>query len=498
MDRSSESTGLQSDLGGKKFTFEPSIARRTGTHDHEDQPKRIQARNGDVLHKAQALGMKIWPLEKLGRMMDVMFNTDTGFQLAHGHNTRSNSVQASIPRTGREADLSQLLRNERLNGPSDRDPTISTKELSLFKGPFIYIHDIDEKQKPIMVREYAKVANKEDGDWPQFRSVANGKCPFVEEVDYNRREAEKEKELIRLQKQQEKEKLMIPRTRSAASLEASRMQPPKPITGKRALSEMMEGSNRATSLTKPTNSFASKSFPQRIEREPSPRANQNAFVSRAPGGRLFGGEPVASGLQASNITSAIRSNMISSTAAQPGMKAGTSKELHGLQRKLLEKNSGGPGSYGMLSSHRMTDLSAATREDSVPRTAKVKGQDRLGLIEEDADPSEEDTRKMETLQKAKTVQHRKVKRDPKPGYCENCQDKFDDFEEVRFSLLRLVSLLIVLLALSEQEASKICGEARELEGTRLSLESALTSTTNVEHSPSIVMIHSYTLNENHY
>ena len=382
--------------------------------------------------------MKIWAFEKLQRMMITMFDTDAGYQInLHGHNTRSNSAQGTttIPRTAREADLSQLLRNERINGPSDRDHTVATKELAVFKGPFIYIHDIDEKQKPIMVREYAKVNHKEDGDWPQFRSVANGKCPFVEEVDHSRREAEKEKESIRLQRQQEKEKSMVPRTRSA--IEASRMQPPRPVTGKRPLSEMEDGSNRTVTVsTRQANPFvpSKSSFSYRTDPEGSSRSNQNAFVSRAGAGRLFGGEPVASGVQPSNMTSAIRSQMISSTAAQPGAKAGTSKEVHGLQRKVLEKNSGGPGSYGLASSHRMTDLVAASvRDDGSNRVPKRNVQDKLGLIEEDVDPSEaeENARKVEATRKAKAVQQRKLeKRDPKPGYCENCQDKFEDFDEV--------------------------------------------------------------------
>ena len=380
--------------------------------------------------------MKIWALEKLGRIMTVMFDMDTNAQALHGHNTRSNSVNttAPLPRPSREADLSQLLRNERINGPSDRDPTVSSKEMILFKGPFIYIHDIDEKQKPIMVREYGKVTHKEDGDWPQFRSVANGKCPFVEEVDHNQRQAEKEKEAFRLQRQREKEQAAIPRTRAAAA-EASRMQPPKAITGKRALAEMEDGINRRAFVeTKQANPFdlGKNARPQRTDTEPSSRG-QNAFTSRAGVGRLFAGEPVASGVQPSNITSAIRSQMISSTAAQPGLKAGTSKEIHGLQRKVLEKNSGGPGSYGLASSHRMTDISVSVREDAASRPVRKATQDKLGYIDEEFDPSEVEAnaRKVEATRKAKAVQQRKAeKRDPKPGYCENCQDKFDDFDEV--------------------------------------------------------------------
>ncbi|RDL37197.1 BRCT protein [Venustampulla echinocandica] len=427
LDRSSESTQAHSESFGTrgKFAFDAQMSRKVSNHGHDAEVRRQHARNADVLYRARELGMKIWALEKLQRMMTTMFDTDTGYQAVHGHNTRSHSVQgaAAIPRTTTE--LSQLLRNERINGPSDRDLTVATKEITVFKGPFIYIHDIDEKQKPIMVREYTKVANKEDGDWPQFRSVPNGKCPFVEEVDYNRREVEREKELIR--RQQEKEQTMAPRTRAATAA----MQPPKAVSSKRALAEIESGSRRnVTVSTNEANPFApSKALSHRTERASSSRGNQNAFVSRAGVGRLFGGEPVASGLQASNITSAIRSQMISSTAAQPGAKAGTTKEVHGLQRKILEKNSGGPGSYGLTSSHRMTDMNAVVREEMGGRPNKRK--QGLELIAEDINQSEvgDNSRKVEAVHQVKAVQQKTKKRDLKPGYCENCLDKFDDFDE---------------------------------------------------------------------
>jgi len=378
--------------------------------------------------------MKIWALEKLQRMMTTMLDTDIGLQTAHGHNTRSNAAQSTIgtaSRSAREADLSALLRNERINGPSDRDPTVATKDMILFKGPFIYIHDIDEKQKPIMVREYAKVSNKEQGDWPQFRSVANGKCPFVPEVDYGRREAERD--MIRQQRQYEKERSAAPRTRAAAAVEA-RMQPPT-ASNKRALSETENAANRnfVSAFTKQQNSFSQpQNLSQSLDEEPSSKGPQNAFVSRAGVGRLFGGEPVASGLQQSNITSAIRSQMISSTAAAPGAKAGTSKEVYGLQRKVLEKNSG-PASLGLTSSHRMTDLSVAAKEETSHRISKRKVQASLNLIEEDTwnNEKEDTARRAEGTRVVKALPKRKAtKRDPKPGYCENCMDKFDDFEEV--------------------------------------------------------------------
>jgi len=382
-------------------------------HHGEVEQKGQQSRTSDVLHKARSLGMKIWALEKLQRIMNNLLEPSSSL-IPHGHDTRSNNIMGTANAL-RGADLSQLLRDERINGPSDRDPTVATKEISHFKGPFIYIHDIDERQKPIMVREYAKVANKEHGDWPQFRSVANGKCPFVDD-DFGRRD-EREKDAARAQKQQ----TAAPRTRANAAGESNRMEPPKALASRRTLTEMVDGSNRnVTVSSKQSNPFDSRSQQSR-RTEPEASSKGNAFVSRAGAARLFAGEPVASGIQPSNITSAIRSTM-SSTAAQPGAKAGTSKEIHGLQRKVLEKNSGGPGSYP--SSHR-------TNEHTAPTAATRRKQANLGLIEEDTNPSEsEEQARMENTRKAKAVQQRKSeKRDAKPGYCENCQDKFEDFDE---------------------------------------------------------------------
>lgn len=429
LDRSSESATAQFEAHPAKgrFTFEAPFSRKAAPVAHDVDIRRQPVRNADVLHRARDLGMKIWALEKLSRMMTTMFDTDTG--MVHGHNTRSNPTQVAAPtisRSAREADLSQLLRNERINGPSDRDPTVATKEMVHFKGPYIYVHDIDEKQRPIMVREYAKVAHKEDGDWPQFRSVANGKCPFVEEVDYSRRDAEKE--MARQQKQMEREKAAAPRTRAAAAVQAG-MQPPKTMNGNEVLAEIEQAGNRG--IAPPPSKQAVPFEIPSLEREPSSKGPQNAFVSRAGAGKLFGGEPVASGVQPSNITSAIRSQMISSTAAAPGAKAGTSKEVHGLQRKVLERNSG-PASLGLTSSHRMTDLAAATKDDN-GRMTKRRANDKLGMIEEDApaNEAEQNARKVEAVRKDKAVQKRKSeKRDPKPGYCENCMDKFEDFDEV--------------------------------------------------------------------
>src|SRR2546429_9991007 len=61
-----------------KFTFEAPLQKRA----------QIQNASQDILHKAKAMGCKIWKLEKLERMIHTMYNTETGEQLVQSLNPR--------------------------------------------------------------------------------------------------------------------------------------------------------------------------------------------------------------------------------------------------------------------------------------------------------------------------------------------------------------------------------------------------------------------------
>ncbi|KAL2012321.1 hypothetical protein VTN00DRAFT_5039 [Thermoascus crustaceus] len=399
-----------------------------------DGESRRDQSNMDVLHRARQMGMKIWALEKLQRMIATINDGDVAAH--HGHYTRSHNAGVGGGRGRGEADLSQVLRNELLNGPSDRDPSASMKELVMFKGPFIYVHDMDEKTRPVMVREYPKVARRQDGAWPQFRSAPLGKCPFIDEPP-SKKDIDRERARL-----QAKEKKTVAKPRPNTQNEAKNVDPPEQTTEKRALQDVDGGLNQRA------NQEEAMSAPKQTEQtDPqkvlpvwpvSPRKSSESFapptLSRT-GPFHLGREPAASGVQPSNITSAIRSQMISSTAAAPGAKAGVSKEVHELKRKVLEKSNGGVSAGAMPSSHRTTEAAGTLKAAKAPstRSNKTKAQDKLANInEEDTTQSEDDgaNKQREASRKAAAQKKSKErKREPKPGYCENCRDKFDDFEE---------------------------------------------------------------------
>ncbi|KAK0641111.1 Dfp1/Him1, central region-domain-containing protein [Cercophora newfieldiana] len=396
-------------------TIDPSLLNRNADLGQAAPPsvrrkllfdsKQQKARNTDVLHRARELGKKIWSLEKLQKILGMVLEADPYKSAVLGHDHRHGVAKE-------QSNLLQLLQAERVHGPSDRDPTVVTKELHYFKGPYIYVYDIEEKMKPIMVREYPKVADKKDGEWPQFRVASQGRCPFVEDL-----EPEKEN---RTQKRTVKATVET----AIPSLRPPEVPPPKPVTGKRTLTEMEDGQNRGAPAHRRTESFdrINVSNPPSLDFR---AGNQNAFMSHAKAGRFLAGEPVASGVQPSNITSAIRSQMISSTTGALGAKAGTSKEIHGLQRKVLQKAST-PAVSQDLSSRRMAEMSHDSntfiRSASVSRSMSRK----LDAVDED-----EPVRRKEKVRRTVSapIPVRQKARDPKPGYCENCQDKFDDFDD---------------------------------------------------------------------
>lgn len=422
-------------LPKSKFLLDALAAKRSEVAALRKQPSG----SNDILRKAKDMGIKIWQLEKFERIIHVIFeDRETGFQSQHGHNTRSNVASATLATNhGRHVDLSNLIRNEQLNGPLDRESTLATNEHCQFKGPYIIIRDMNEKCKPIMIREYAKVQTREDGAWPQFRSVSLGKCPFIEESTHSRRDIEKEetKEQRRLA-QAKADVPKAPRTRAVAATESIKMQPPAQATRKQPLTDIEHGAN---SIVQPTQLLPAATAKQSVMgKVPSPAKGIRHFPpSIGPG--FFGGEPQASGIQRSNITSAIRSQMISSTAAAPGAKAGMSKEVHELKRKVLERNTG-PSLNGLTASRGAAGCANTIRQSrDVPpaRLAKQKaqeklGQKRLGNIQEEHTPSEEAEAKRKsefaTINALKSLKGEK--REPKPGYCENCREKFEDFEEV--------------------------------------------------------------------
>ncbi|KAI1148933.1 Dfp1/Him1, central region-domain-containing protein [Nemania diffusa] len=379
-----------------------------------DQALRIPKKAVDILIRARDMKKKIWPVEKLFRMTALLLETDAyrSVEIAYGRRKPAPTTQPEA-RGAEDSNLLRLLQKERTNGPTD--------ELTYFKGPYLYVYDIEEKQKPIMIREYNKVSDRSKGEWPQFQTAPLGRCPFVEDSEV--REARQAKEAAKEAQQKARARAASQETAPEVKpvLQPPRMAPPKPVTGKRTLREMEQGHNRQSSVT-PAD-FPSRSRSLGVENLDFSR---KAFTSHAATGRLLAGEPVASGVQPSNVTSAIRSQMISSTATTPGVITGLSKEVHCLQRQVLKWPSAAM-SRDQSSRHNPETSFREDNSSKRPPTLGRTSSRKLELINESAKETEgsQDSRSTKRAASRK----RQCDRELKPGYCENCTEKYSDFDE---------------------------------------------------------------------
>jgi len=366
--------------------------------------------------------MKIWALEKFERMMHTMFEFDVTEEDDYRHQQQLQRRGQAKEKT--EQHLAQLLRHEKEKNIAAERPLFS--DIVHFRGNYIYVHDLDEKTKPVMVREYKTPQHKEEGEWPQFRSVPLPRCPFLEDPTLDRKAARELREQEKRQKQAQMEEELAraqrphPRTRAAAATaeESQERVPtasaPKPVPVEEGECTIVRQHARNTSTT----SVPLKSFEPPAVKKTSTNTSLDSMLPQMTSTRPNirpGYEPQASGLQHANVTSAIRSQMISSTSAVPAIRTTTSKDI--LQRRAVERRT----NLSTTSVPSVADGRATVNNDqSKPRTTRRKPE--LEKIHEE----EREHHRRNSAPKERVA----VQRDPKPGYCENCRDKYDDFHEV--------------------------------------------------------------------
>lgn len=361
--------------------------------------------------------MRVWAIEKLEKVLNGLQDLPLGAPCL----TNPGAVSAPTDRQ-QNIDISKVLRE-------DKDPKAS-HELHYFKGPYIYVHDMFETHRPMLVKEWSKPQNGELGAWPQLHSVRDNKCPFVpasseDREEDRRREAERrDREKARLQKMQyEVNQAMQKRER----LSQTNPQPATVPTVPKATKPEDFGSlkpNICNPPAEPVPEEPLKEVKNVPERAPPVRPAVKAAappLQKAIRPRL---EPVASGIQPSNVTSAIRSQMVSSHQDAPGNRAGMSKEIYALKRKAAD--------------NMLARAPVPTRKPSVAQMQTAEFQKPRH-----AQKAEPVIRKKPLPYAQEPVLSKPEKKMMKPGYCENCHVKFDDFDEV--SCLYLTSCSIICL-----------------------------------------------------
>ncbi|SCU97430.1 LADA_0H06260g1_1 [Lachancea dasiensis] len=120
----------------------------------------------DVLARAMIREMKIWDYEKASRFLN---NLDVDLEAQECKNPLPPST------------LSNLLHNEKLYGPTDRDPRAKREDVHYFKYPHVYLYDLWQVWAPVVIAEWRpqELNNPDRLPYPRVKPGTFGRCPFV-------------------------------------------------------------------------------------------------------------------------------------------------------------------------------------------------------------------------------------------------------------------------------------------------------------------------------
>lgn len=121
----------------------------------------------DVLARAQKRYMKIWNYDKATRFLK---NLDVDLE------TLEKSKNAITTPT-----LSNLLQNEKIYGPSDRDPRARRDDIHYFKYSYVYLYDLWQTWAPLITMEWKPIdlSDSQNLPYPSIKQGSFGRCPFI-------------------------------------------------------------------------------------------------------------------------------------------------------------------------------------------------------------------------------------------------------------------------------------------------------------------------------
>ncbi|KAI0087943.1 Dfp1/Him1, central region-domain-containing protein [Irpex rosettiformis] len=336
----------------------------------------------ELVKKANSFGMKIWPVDKLKSVIDrcapstLVASTSTSLIARSGQPTRERS-------------LTRLLESERLHGTSERDPTQKRHDFIYFpkNSYFVLVEDIRQELQTIVALEYPIMKSrdgKEKGSWPVLYCDHRTRNPFfpydekeerrIEKAE--RAEHEREQELAR-----RKAKLREQERRRRAQQEALKK-------GDLRRTVSMQNIRRRASQGE---EFAEDYIDLEIEGDPD---------SVAASGYLASGNYVAASGNSVGITST------TGTTSTAGLSL---RSLH------LPRNIAGKLNKEIVTSRRLSQI-----------TPTVGKENAMGP------PLTIPDRPQRMLRKSRSTNTMRLpKRDEgsKPGYCESCRVKFEDFHQ---------------------------------------------------------------------
>ena len=333
-----------------------------------------------VVSYAVSVGKKVWNAAKLASVIERC----QGGSLTSSHQSRTIAASANTTSTkSNQKSLSQLLEHERLHGTTtERDPNSKRHDYTYFSKNhyFVLVEDLKQEIAPIAALQYpiTKGTNGADtGTWPVLHCHPKARGPFIE---FDEREEKRWRKAENAERERERE-----REQRRKRFEQRR----------RSLKENQFRAHHDLRRTVSMNNLHRRGILPEVIPDGDPDHLESANAS---GYLASGGYVAASG------------NSVGITSTTGTTSAATDGSLTKLQLP--------PSLRGRLQQEVVT-----SRRFGVSGKLKEKG---------DMGPPAEipDRRGLRKSRSTNTLRLPKRDEGSKPGYCESCRVRFEEFKEV--------------------------------------------------------------------
>ncbi|KDR75415.1 hypothetical protein GALMADRAFT_280094 [Galerina marginata CBS 339.88] len=340
-------------------------------------PIKLVGRNGDdaatrsVANKAVEYGMKIWTTTKLDSVLSRCIDTPTAKSLA---TTRFTGTSAAPQRS-----LSRLLQTEKIHGTTERDPTQKRHDYHYFaRGAyFILLEDLRQELATIAAHEYTICKDKSaKKPWPVLYCHPLSRNPFL---PFDEKEKKRWERAQQAEKTEEEERHR--RKRELEAVKRKAVTRVKPQDLRRALSL----NNISRRLSHPIG--GQHDGPRNIDLD----ADQDDLESARASGYI-----AASG------------NSVSITST-----TGTTSTSGSLLRN-----------FSLLPATKRQINQQVVTSRKHPVKERPEGVDHPGTMGPPKVPTQHVLKKSKSTN---TIKLAKREEGVKPGYCESCREKFNDF-----------------------------------------------------------------------
>lgn len=362
----------------------------------------------DLFTRASELGIKVWSVEKVDRVLAELLESNS-------------PVRA--PSANKGPSLPHLLRAEALSGvTTERDPDVERPDYNYFspKSYYVLVEDASGEHRTIVAKEYEKQRRGEPAEWPILHGGVEGRPAFTS----------REQAVPPLPKGAVRPTAAAaaaaatttttippaPKPTFASAVNNALLAPPgAAASAKPACSSGAAGLRRSASLNSFTKSLTlNKRFATVAAADFLKRQSAAAVA-------VGGGEHQESGAGEEYIAASGNSQPLTSNIAS--MTSGAPLSAHGQ-----------PTQAGVMLDARLAHLNK--RQILINQVGLRSGSQKNGgggssqLLQVPAPVPGKMTRRM-SAEGLSNPYPTRPNEPAKPGYCENCRMRYEDFREVR-------------------------------------------------------------------